>query len=104
MYNYKEFIEQWITQGDNWARLIPYKGTPIYPADLNTIQSILNNQVGSILDSIYKNGSIVTGVDILVRDTICEVTTGLFYLDGMLISIPNTPRVSTPIKKSNQLV
>lgn len=90
MYNYKEFIEQWITQGDNWARLIPYKGTPIYPADLNTIQSILNNQVGSILDSIYKNGSIVTGVDILVRDTICEVTTGLFYLDGMLISIPNT--------------
>lgn len=88
MYKYQQHIEEWNNLGEQWSRLIPYKGATLHPADLNTIQSIINHQVSNVLSSIYKNGTIVKGADILIKNNICEITSGLFYLDGILIDIP----------------
>ena len=98
MYKYQEYIEEWNNLGEPWSRLIPYKGATIHPADLNTIQSILNHQVGNVLGSIYKNGTVVKGADIIIRNNICEVTPGIFYLDGILIDIPSKSFSINPLE------
>lgn len=84
------------TYKDNWVKLLFNNNKPIQSRELLELQGILQTNTKKILDTIYKNGTIVSGLDITL-DTLYpsgvrsfKSSKGVIYIEGHLIEIPNS--------------
>ena len=80
------------TREKRWVKVLPLPGRPIQTAELIELQSIQLDNIKQGFDAIYKNGSIVSGMEAeIVRrnDQFVEVsfTSGQFYIDGVVIAV-----------------
>lgn len=69
-----------------YTKVLPYIRGITQPRDLLEAQSILQDQLTRFADTIYKNGTIIDGCDIIVNDSKTSVTVspGHIYLNGQI--------------------
>jgi hypothetical protein len=84
------------TYKEDWIKLLFNNDRPIQSRELLELQGILQSNSKKVLDTIYKNGTVVSGLDITlnlqypsgVRSFAC--TKGVVYIEGNFIEIPNS--------------
>lgn len=69
-----------------YTKVVPYIEGTAQPRDLLEAQSMIQDQIQRLGDTIYKNGSIVEGCDILINSdkTAVSISPGKIYLDGQI--------------------
>ena len=69
-----------------YTKVVPYIEGTAQPRDLLEAQSMIQNQIQRLADTIYKNGSVIDGCDIIVNSdkTAISVAPGKVYLDGQV--------------------
>lgn len=63
--------------------------------DLTVIQHMVQDQLKDIADTLYKNGSVIEGCQILLDGTNVKITAGKIYYNGFIVSSPETDLVIT---------
>ena len=84
------------TYKDDWIKLLFNNNRPIQSRELLELQGILQNNSKKIFDTIYKNGTVISGLDITLANTypsgirsfICSK--GVIYIEGNFVAIPQS--------------
>lgn len=67
----------------------------IQARELTVIQGMVQSQLKDIADTLYKNGSVIEGCQIILDGTNVKVTAGKIYYNGFIVSSPETSLVIT---------
>lgn len=81
---------------DEWIKLLFNNNRPIQSRELLEIQDLLQTNSKKILDTVYKNGTVISGLEISLQQTsISGVRTfkcskGVIYIEGQFVQVPNS--------------
>jgi hypothetical protein len=84
------------TYKDNWIKILFNNNRPIQSRELLELQGILQNNSKKIFDTIYKNGTVIEGLDITLANTYPSgvrsftCSKGVVYIEGNFIAIPES--------------
>jgi len=67
----------------------------IQARELTVIQGMVQSQLKDIADTLYKNGSVIEGCQIILDGTNVKITAGKIYYNGFIVSSPETSLVIT---------
>ncbi len=67
----------------------------IQAPELTVIQGMVQSQLKDIADTLYKNGSVIEGCQIILDGTNVKITAGKIYYNGFIVSSPETSLVIT---------
>lgn len=67
----------------------------IQARELTVIQGMVQSQLKDIADTLYKNGSVIEGCQIILDGTNVKITAGKIYYNGFIVSSPETNLVIT---------
>ena len=74
-----------------WNRLLAYPGRSLQAAEVNEIQSIIFNVIDRLGRTLFREGSIVAGIEIIQKpENLIQVTAGTMYIDGRPRDLPGT--------------
>lgn len=88
-------------QSDNWAKILFNPNRQIQVGELIEIQSIVQDQLKRGFNTLFKNGSVIEGLQLNVLsnnniEITLSITEGSIYTDGLIINIPAST-VSVPV-------
>jgi hypothetical protein len=84
------------TYKDDWIKLLFNNNKPIQSRELLELQGILQSNSKKIFDTIYKNGTVISGLDITLITTYpsgirsFKCSKGTIYIEGNFINIPDS--------------
>lgn len=79
-----------------WNRLWFYPGRPTQSAELNEIQTIVLNKLSRLGQTLFTEGSRISGLEIIVKaGNKVQVTNGVMFIDGAPRDITGTPTSPT---------
>ena len=84
------------TYKDDWIKLLFNNNKPIQSRELLELQGILQSNSKKIFDTIYKNGTVISGLDITLTTTYLsgirsfKCSKGTIYIEGNFINIPDS--------------
>lgn len=59
-------------------------GNVLQSAELNEIQSAARDHLRRVTDTLFIDGNVVSGADIILNNLVCTCETGAIYLDGLV--------------------
>ena len=68
----------------NYFKLLAIPGRYAQASEFTEIQSILLSCIKSIGDSLFKDGNIQSGCELVLKDNVVTITPGRIYLDGIV--------------------
>jgi len=86
IYPYYDDAEaQW---AKDYKQVLCVPGRAPQSREITQLQSFQNIQLKKNFDTLYKNGSVVDGIDLAVVGTTASITAGSYYYNGRIIEIP----------------
>ena len=72
----------------NWVLGVPERY--IQARELTVIQGMVQSQLKDIADTLYKDGSVIEGCQIILDGNNVKITAGKIYYNGFIVSSPET--------------
>lgn len=90
--NLEEYPDRYF-RNKNWKKVLPVASRPLQVAELIEMQSIIQDNVKQGFDTLFKNGSAISGlrISILKKElgiNIVSVSEGQIYLEGQILDVP----------------
>lgn len=100
LYSYKDnplYMDRY-ERSKRWVKILPMVGRPLQTSELIEIQSLLADHQKQLLNTIYKSGTIISGLDIIVISSTSDsinlsITEGQIYIEGFVIDIDASSQV-----------
>jgi hypothetical protein len=84
------------TYKNDWIKLLFNNNRPIQSRELLELQGIIQNNSKKIFDTIYKNGTVISGLDITLANTYPSgirsftCSQGVIYIEGNFVALPQS--------------
>lgn len=83
------------TRNKKWVKILPEKGRPIQVAELIEIQSLVQDNLKQGFDTIFRNGSRIKGLNIVINSsnqnsTTVSISKGQLYIEGTIVEVEET--------------
>jgi len=81
---------------DEWIKVLFNNNRPLQSRELLELQDLVHTNSKKIFDTIYKNGTPISGLDITLQQTSVsgvrtfKCTEGVIYIEGQFITIPSS--------------
>ena len=80
------------TRNTGWNKILPVQGRPIQTAELIEVQSILQDNIKQGFNTLFKNGTVISGLRISVSDIGTEnisllISAGQIYIEGHILDV-----------------
>lgn len=73
---------------NNYKLISFHQDRDLLDSELNEMQDLLNLERKKIGDTLFKEGAIVSGLGVTIRDNVLNITGGQIYIDGHLETVP----------------
>nr|DAY14369.1 MAG TPA: protein of unknown function (DUF4815) [Caudoviricetes sp.] len=73
---------------NDYSQVLFRPGVVAQAREVNVIQSMAKDFVGRIGNALYKDGSVVSGCEVIVNGTNLTITSGMIYLDELVRRVP----------------
>lgn len=94
LFSYKNLPEypDRYDRDSNWVRVLPIHGRPIQTAELIEMQSILQDNLKQGMDTLFTNGSVITGLECVITSTNTDtvnvaISGGSIYVEGYIVKV-----------------
>lgn len=94
LFSYKNLPEypDRYDRNSNWVRVLPIHGRPIQTAELIEMQSILQDNLKQGMDTLFTNGSVITGLECVITSTNTDtvnvaISGGSIYVEGYIVKV-----------------
>jgi len=94
LFSYKNLPEypDRYDRNSNWVRVLPIHGRPIQTAELIEMQSILQDNLKQGMDTLFTNGSIITGLECVITSNNTNtvnvaISGGSIYVEGYIVKV-----------------
>lgn len=89
------------SRSSRWSKILPVSGRPLQTAEITELQSILQDNLKQGFNALFRNGSILGGLSLVITQQSLEtltvqVSSGQFYAEGLVIDVPSQT-VTTPV-------
>lgn len=120
MFDYKNLPDypDRYSRDKNWVRVLPIHGRPIQSAELIEMQSLLHDNLKQGLDTLFTNGSIISGLQTAIVNSstldntvTVSISGGTMYIEGFVvkveqdsITLPNTGTFTIGVLVSEEII
>ncbi len=84
----------------NYKRVRYHQDRDLLDSELNEQQDVINLERKKLADMLFKEGAVITGLEVSKDDNVLTVGTGVLYIDGHLEAVPGAALTFDPAKTS----
>ncbi len=84
----------------NYKRIRYHQDRDLLDSELNEQQELINLERRKIADILFKEGSILRGLDVTVQDNVLTLTPGMIYIDGHVEAVAGATLTYDPATTS----